>query len=292
MKLPRAKYLYFWKNDKNIGDYTSFYIINHLSIDKIAYKNPFIHIINIIYNFYKFIIRKPSYTMEYLKDYIFPWQNIIFGVGSILDFATKKSVVWGSGFREYNSKTNATKIYAVRGYLSKNLLNHNDNVQIGDPALLLPIIYNKQKIQSNNIAIIPHYKEVETFVDFNRFCYDIIDTRTDNIEAFIDKIVKYKYIISSSLHGVIIAHAYGIKALWIKHGGVGSSNFKYFDYFSSVGIENYPELDAKKVINMSFEEITLLFDKYGEQSLPQCNLTSIQSKLINCAPFNVRRCFL
>ena len=71
MKLSRAKYLYFWKNDKNIGDYTSFYIINHLSIDKIVYKNPFIHIINIIYNFYKFIIRKPSYTMEYLKDYIY-----------------------------------------------------------------------------------------------------------------------------------------------------------------------------------------------------------------------------
>ena len=291
MKLPRAKYLYFWKNDKNIGDYTSFYIINHLSIDKIVYKNPFIHIINIIYNFYKFIIRKPSYTLEYIKDYIFPWQNIIFGVGSILDFAPRNVIVWGSGFREYNSSTKATKILAVRGYLSKKLLKNDKNIEIGDPALLLPIIYHKQRTFSNNIAIVPHYKEVTIFKDINKNKYDIIDPRTDDVEAFIDKLTKYQYILSSSLHGVIIAHAYGVKALWIKHGDVGSSDFKYYDYFSSVGIENYPNLEATNIINMTNKDIELLFEKFDKQSLPQLDLTLMQSNLLRCAPFIIKECF-
>ena len=291
MKSQKNVYLYFWKNDKNIGDYTSFYVIQHLSSDKIIYKNPFINISNIIFNFIKSIIGKSSHTLEYMRDYIFPWNNIVFGVGSILDFAPSKSAVWGSGFREYESKTKATEIYAVRGYLSKKLLKYNDNIKIGDPALLLPKLYPIKKKMSKNLGIIPHYKEVEIFASLNRCGYDIIDTRTEDVEAFINKITNYQYILSSSLHGVIIAHAYGIKALWIQHGDVGSSSFKYFDYFSSVGIDDYPDLDASKVINLSEEEISLLFEKYKKQSLPQCDLELIQSSLINCAPFNVRESY-
>lgn len=283
-----SKYLYFWNNDINVGDYASNYIVNKLSTSVIAYKNPFIKIINILFNLFKYILGKESHTKKYIKDYIFPWQKIIFGVGSILDFAPKNAVVWGSGFREYNSQTNAINILAVRGYLSRNLLNNQDKIVVGDPALLLPIIYPKKQCIQKKIAIIPHYKEVNIFKEFNTNNYDIIDPRTTNVEDFINKIVQYEYILSSSLHGVIISHSYGIKALWIRHGNVGSSDFKYYDYFSSVNIINYPILNALKIIQLTENEITLIFSKNYTQSLPQCNLATLQSNLLKCAPFGLK----
>jgi hypothetical protein len=46
--------------------------------------------------------------------------------------------------------------------------------------------------------------------------------------------------VSSSLHGIIIAHSYGIPAAWIAiseiHGSGVSADFKFLDYYSSVGL--------------------------------------------------------
>ncbi len=284
------KFLYFWKNEINIGDYASLYVVKKLSSDEITYKNPFIKTYNIIYNFFKWLVGKKNHTTQYVKDFIFPWNNVIWAIGSILDFAPKNAIVWGSGFREYNSKTKANKILAVRGFLSKKLLNisSNNRIEIGDPAILLPIVYPREVNGTKKIAIIPHYKEVENFKNFNTNQYDIIDPRTSDIEEFINKIVQYEYVLSSSLHGIIISHSYGVKALWIKYGNVGSSDFKYHDYFSSVNISNYPELNALKAIELPVAEIENLFKIYTKQSFPQCELSEIQKKLIKCAPFNLK----
>lgn len=287
----KTKYLYFWNNDINLGDYASLYVANKISQEKIVYKNPFICIINIFYNVLKFIIGKRSNTLDYLKHYLFPWQKIIFGIGSILDFATKNCIIWGSGFREYNSKTSCKNIVAVRGYKTLNLLPppiNKDKIAIGDPALLLPLVFSPNKIGDNHISIIPHYKEISLMSNLNQNNYNLIDIRTDNIEEFVTKLNSSKYILSSSLHGLIIAHAYNIKALWIKYGNVGSSDFKYFDYFSSVNINNYPNLEAEDILNLDPSEIERLFLKYDKQSLPQIDLKNIQFNLLKCAPFKLK----
>ena len=59
---------------------------------------------------------------------------------------------------------------------------------------------------------------------------------------------KYDSIISSSLHGIIVAHSYGIPAGWWKPSNkVTGDGSKFEDYAQSVGITLKPESDWKKV---------------------------------------------
>lgn len=66
------------------------------------------------------------------------------------------------------------------------------------------------------VGIVPHFVDYAFFFDNYADKYNIIDVRTNDVEGVIDQINESEYILSSSLHGIIIAHAYGIPALWIK----------------------------------------------------------------------------
>lgn len=283
-------FLYFWNNEVNVGDYASQYIVSHIACDKVVEKNPFIKLSNILYNLIKYVLRKESHIGDYCKHYLFIRQRVVFSVGSILDFATSKCIVWGSGFREYNSVTSCRNIVAVRGYLSLHQLkNISRKIMIGDPALLLPLIYTPiSTFKKYTVSLIPHYKDYHPIIALNTKQYNVIKTQTENVEQFIEDIYSSQYILSSSLHGVIIAHAYNIPALWVRHGNVGSSDFKYHDYFSSVHISSYPSLCMENIINYEESDIVALFDRYRKYALPQIDILQLQQGLLSCAPFKIK----
>lgn len=286
--------LYYWSNETNVGDIASLYIVKMISNDQVQIKSPFVGIKNILFNVVKRLLGKQSHIIEYLKLYEFLPGSIIFAIGSILDFANYKCIVWGSGFREYDSKTNCRRIYAVRGYLTLDRLeNMNKNeIAIGDPAILLPWIYKPLSFtRDKEISIIPHYKDYDNICQMNIGGFPVINIMTENVEGFINQIVASKYILSTSLHGVIIAHAYNVPALWIKAGHVGSSDYKYHDYFSSVYIKDYPDLKAKDILNYTSDEIINLFKVYRQQSLPQIDEDKLRIQLLLSAPFELKDSF-
>lgn len=57
----------------------------------------------------------------------------------------------------------------------------------------------------------------------------VIDMLTDNYEDVINEIVAAEKVISSSLHGIILAESYGIPAIYVKTG----NSFKYEDWYLS-----------------------------------------------------------
>ncbi|MGR4383081.1 polysaccharide pyruvyl transferase family protein [Escherichia coli] len=67
----------------------------------------------------------------------------------------------------------------------------------------------------------------------------MIDLKTSNIEDVLNQMLSCEQIISTSLHGVIVGHAYGIPTIWIKHNDIDTDGFKFKDYFDSVGIKLY-----------------------------------------------------
>jgi len=163
-------------------------------------------------------------------------------VGSILDALRPNysGIIFGSGFlKEKNTKPlPKAKVVAVRGALTRDAMRLPNEVPLGDPGLLFSKLFRPSENKIYDLGIIPHY------VDFNKNeikriakMYPgktlIIDVREPVSKVF-GEISKCKNIISSSLHGLIIADSLGIPNKWffIKSSPHGD-RFKFDDYYSA-----------------------------------------------------------
>lgn len=178
--------------------------------------------------------------------YPVPPRPVHYWIGSHLATACSdpNGVVWGAGFISAEVPINGRprQIHAVRGWLSDERLRKEGLPApgvVGDAALLLPRFYRpRYDHERRSLGIIPHcYEWEEPFFVAARRWKDarVIDICGD-IEEVVEQIVACDRIISSSLHGIICADAYGVPSIWAhasdKPKGDG---FKFRDYFSSVG---------------------------------------------------------
>lgn len=187
-------------------------------------------------------------------------------IGSSIHLSDENTIIWGAGCisPEHLPKCKPNKIMAVRGPLTREVLikNNIDCPEIyGDPALLLPYIYNCVRSQNKyQIGIIPHYTEKNHAIIQKlkkRKDILIIDIEIGaNYKKLINQMLACKYIISSSLHGLIVADAYNIPNAWCEFSDkVVGQGFKFKDYFASVGrnaiapLNLREEFDEQIVVN-------------------------------------------
>lgn len=226
----------FWWNEKkfhgktkeNYGDLLGLYLAEKISGKKVVWANP----------------SKFSIANFFSPIYV--------TIGSILTQVSTNCIVWGSGIISKEYKIKEAKFLAVRGpQTRKHLLDQGFYVPevFGDPALLLPRFYNPEIKKEYSLGIVPHYKDFDLISE--KFGNDknvlIIDLMTNDIEATTNQFLKCKVIVSSSLHGVIVAHTYGIPAVWQKFSeSVFGDDIKYQDYFESVEILPYSSYVLQK----------------------------------------------
>lgn len=165
----------------------------------------------------------------------------LIAVGSIMTSMMRNDVIWGTGVMRESDKfefTNHCKFLAVRGKLSEKVLGIDCGVY-GDPALLLPLIYNPESIVAYDIGYIPHYVDkidffLKNIVNKNELFIDV----EGDWKKVIRQIKSCKKIVSSSLHGIIIAEAYGIPAVWEEYSDkVIGNGFKFRDYLTGTDRE-------------------------------------------------------
>lgn len=181
-----------------------------------------------------------------ISSKLFPFYHHYFVIGSILQKSKKTTSIWGSGFisEEAHCKQKPKKVYAVRGPKTRAKLIEAgiDCPKVyGDPALLMPELYqpNEASTKKYKLGIIPHYVDkkhpwLNQFKDRNDI--KIIDVQQKNPLNVIDDMLECERIISSSLHGIIVADSYQIPSLWISFSNkVLGKGFKFLDYFESVG---------------------------------------------------------
>ncbi|WP_460219705.1 polysaccharide pyruvyl transferase family protein [Psychroserpens sp. MEBiC05023] len=253
-------------NKNNYGDALAPYIITKLSGKKVK----------------RYIPKKYHFNF-FIKPY--------FTVGSILKTVDKNSIVWGSGIKKRNVKVKNATFCAVRGPLSRQRLlelGHDVPEMYGDPALLMPQFISNNEKQIYDLGIIPHYVDYENMIaNFpGDDKYQVIDFITDDVEKTTKEILKCKRIISSSLHGVIVAHAYNIPALWVKFSDkVTGDNVKFFDYFESVGISYNKEFSFNPDKEPLTELISLLNENQDSLLADEKLLKLRQKQLIESCPF-------
>lgn len=278
--------LVYW-NKPNFGDLLSPYIIGKLSGKNIVYKESYYGLKYCIRRTCKLIL---SGNIKDIQSIHYCWEKDLLAIGSIISWGNKHSIVWGSGFINENEKFKGGIVYAVRGkYTDKKLKKDgfNGTSVYGDPALLIPLFISPSKTKDTDIAIIPHWSETDYFKEKYGNKYKIIDLRTTNIKQVISEITSCSKILSTSLHGIIVSHAYGIPALWIRHNALHDSNFKFYDYFSSVGIKEYEGLTNIDEILSSTQNYISCFNYNKSLSLPNTDINLIQKKLLSVAPFKI-----
>ena len=219
----------------------------------------------------------------------FPWEKSLMSVGSILGRGTKRTVVWGSGFMNEDESFQGGYICAVRGKYTRAKLQEQGFEcpdVFGDPALLLPLIIESD-MPRKGLGIVPHWRETDDFISDYGGRYKVINLVTTDLERVVLQMTSCKRILSTSLHGIIIAHAYGIPAIWIKKGYIDTDGFKFRDYFSSVDIPIYDGFTDIDDILKDENTIRNFFACHTELSLPHKSLPEIQKSLLQSAPFEL-----
>lgn len=163
-------------------------------------------------------------------------------VGSTIRKATDNMIVLGSGLIDSSDVCNPTAQYKfVRGPITrKRVIDCGGTCPeiYADPALLLPL-FCKEKPKKHKIGIVPHYVD-HALISEKYSNYKIINILNKNPLEVVEEITKCEKIISSSLHGIIIAHAYNIPAAWAPFNRLQGDNTKFKDYFASINLEAIP----------------------------------------------------
>jgi len=170
---------------------------------------------------------------------------IYYVIGSGLGNLRRPSCeVWGSGFIRYTAKVLRAPqaIHAVRGPLSRGKYLSAGIAcpeTYGDPALLWPRFYSPPKPRARTrVGLIPHIKDVnEPWLHELRSepSVKVIDI-CGGIEKVVNDVTSCDVILSSTLHGLIVADAYGVPSTWVRfQDELPDRWFKYRDYMLSVG---------------------------------------------------------
>lgn len=195
---------FFWfKRDRNYGDVMTPYILKRLD-------------------------RKFHYSHSRYANAIM--------IGSIAKLARSGMDILGSGFiRKSDPVCKDAKFHWVRGPLTRRMIIEAGGMApelYGDAALLLPeFIPSSEK--EHDIGYIPHH------VDYNLINEGFkVDLTKGSIEDITKQITKCRKVICSSLHGIIVAHAYGIPAAWVKlSDNLSGDGMKFHDHYQSIGLK-------------------------------------------------------
>lgn len=259
---------------------------------------------------------------DFLYKGAFPWYKLskryskeslkIWGTGFIND--SNKYVKRHFNLKETYFRT--AEVFAVRGLYSKRrlekILNKNlNNVTIGDPGLLASMLVDSSNVEKKyDIGFIPHHIEIHGYkqkrnieqeiegvipkaqhLDFPIYrelesqCKNaiIIDMEANPIEI-IKRVAECKTIVSTALHGLILADSLNIPNIWSKASNLLIGNdYKFKDYYSAFGENFVPECIDLHNFKIDINDLPqYIVEKY---SIEKIKVDNIKQQLINSFPY-------
>lgn len=218
----------------------------------------------------------------------------------------KNPIICGSGVLEPSlfrkskipdAVANLAIVLSVRGPYTRKLLLEKKiycPIRFGDPLLLISCLYKKpnnynpkdkkKTMRKEIVAVICKEREFQKIISYlyklsDAIKYDFIFVKinTNKIEDTINSILLTTYVVSTLLQGIIIAHSYNKKALWVSTMDLKyDEKFRFMDYYAGLRmISEHPSdnHDPKHIL----EPIYL-------QRNPDLNLNDLLAKSFNPSP--------
>jgi hypothetical protein len=155
---------------------------------------------------------------------------------------------WGCGVRSEHGLSPALReralIFGVRGPISRDALGLPADTVLGDPALLLPLIHQPRPSAetAGRTICVPHMRDPRSDADLLKMSgadmvvRAVCDNDLDSLGELLDRIIAADFVLSASLHGAIVAAAFGRPfAFW--NNGHLDVPLKWRDFSLSIGVE-------------------------------------------------------
>lgn len=210
------------------------------------------------------------------------------GAGSIIEVLQNKAngneiEVWGSGFIKEGGKNENTnlKFRAVRGGLSQNRVDGSP--VLGDPGLLMPLVVKPAPSRRFKYGILPHYADRENPL-VNQLLISLPNSTFIDVYSKPNRVAKEisscEIILSSSLHGLILADAYQVMSLRLDISRkVIGRGYKFNDYATSVA-RSIPTITTADMRGFGAGQIERVANK-AESAV----VGPLQKRLIDSFPF-------
>lgn len=176
--------------------------------------------------------------------------------------------LWSAGFIRYCEDKEIPlrrhlQVASVRGELSRRrleqILGKPIDCTLGDAGLLASELLKEKTNKKYRLGIIAHQREIGE-KEWDELQDSIpnsilLDVRADPMET-LRKMSECDCIISSSLHGLIIADSFGIpNQRVVLTDRLAGDGFKFDDYYSSFGIVAEPPINLKETMTIDIEKI-------------------------------------
>ena len=170
-------------------------------------------------------------------------------LGSIGRFVEDHHVVWGTGISNSDTELSSKAAFlAVRGpYTSEALLKSGGKrVDIfGDPGILMNRIFKPKPFNQKRYryGFVRHYIHQNVPISLGNDIEDlnIMMSSPADLENFIARLCSYEAVLTTSLHVIILCHAYKIPCRLISLAGeinrVHGNGIKYKDFYHGAGIK-------------------------------------------------------
>jgi pyruvyltransferase len=185
------------------------------------------------------IVTKMAAERSLFLDEIVPTPRRLLAIGSVLHFASDGDVIWGSGFNGSISvdqhKYRTLDVRSVRGPLTRDFLERRGIMApaiYGDPALLIKRLLGERfplPQQRLPVAYVPNFADLDHMQGWENVVSPYLPW-----SEVIRRIIGAEHVISSSLHGLIIADAFGIPCTYLRLSET-EGMFKYEDYVLGAG---------------------------------------------------------
>lgn len=178
--------------------------------------------------------------------------------------------IWGSGCGQPEERFSGRHHYhAVRGTQTlQRIQGRADSVTLGDPGLLAEMLITRPASKKYRLGFIPHYVD-QNLPLTKALLYAFPDIHFINVymppKDVLHAIASCEFLISSSLHGLVVADAFGIPNVRTKLSSGIIDELKFDDYYSAFGIAQPPILLGEEILSLPFhqEEITKNYVRPG-----------------------------
>jgi hypothetical protein len=154
---------------------------------------------------------------------------------------------WGCGKRDANPLPprlqRHCRFFGVRGPLTRDALGLPADSVLGDPGLLAPLMHTPTPAPetAGRVVCIPHIGDTKSDAELLAICgaelvlRPSVSASEPALRRMLDRIAGAGFVLTASLHGAIVACAYGRPFAFWDNGHVDVA-FKWQDFAASIGV--------------------------------------------------------